>query len=234
MASSSKPSSTSPVIPDPPSSSTAEEEAEVNAPGKFLPVLKWSESYPQEGDTAGDAPAGYVSMFADWFDICNLRLPLTVFTVELLEYYKIHISQLSPLGMVRARNFEYTFRAQNVEPLVEDFRPFYQMTEQLGFFPFRARESAPKLMSPPKGITKCKTKFFYVKAVTITVRLHFRNVRDPIVTEQPNTPKKGKQAWFSHLHVFVSQKSENMQLWILRMMLGANREENEACVAGEE
>ncbi|MFS7948438.1 hypothetical protein Hanom_Chr06g00560001 [Helianthus anomalus] len=105
--------------PEPSSSTAAEKEAEVNAPYKNLPVLRWSESsfqtliagiqmpeaygamYPQEGDTAGDAPAGYVSMFADWFGDCNLRLPLTVFVVEILEYYKIYISQLSPLGMIR-------------------------------------------------------------------------------------------------------------------------------------
>ncbi|KAJ0557493.1 hypothetical protein HanIR_Chr07g0325791 [Helianthus annuus] len=88
MASPSKPSFTTPVNPDSPSSPTAEEEAEVNAPGKSLPVSKWTESsfqnlitiqmpaaygarYPQEGDTAGDAPAGYVSMFADWFDVAD-------------------------------------------------------------------------------------------------------------------------------------------------------------------
>ncbi|KAM0039346.1 hypothetical protein Hdeb2414_s0012g00381051 [Helianthus debilis subsp. tardiflorus] len=207
MASPSKLSSTAPVNPDSPSSPTAEEEAEVNAPGKFLPVLKWWDSsfnnlmasiqmsaaygawYPQEGDTAGDALAGYVSIFAVCFDICNLRLPLTVF---MLEYYKIHISQLSPLGMVHARNFEYIFRAQNVEPLVEDFRRFYHITEQLGFFCFLMRDGAPKLMSPPKGITKWKTKFFYVKAAAVIARLHFRNVRDTIVTEQLSTPKKGR------------------------------------------
>ncbi|MFS7906050.1 hypothetical protein Hanom_Chr01g00054801 [Helianthus anomalus] len=97
VASPSKPSSTAAVNPDPSSSPTAEEEVEVNAPGKFVPVLKWTKSsfknlmttiqmpaaygarYPQEGDIAGDAPAGYVSMFADWFDACNLRLPLTGF-----------------------------------------------------------------------------------------------------------------------------------------------------------
>ncbi|KAF5763980.1 hypothetical protein HanRHA438_Chr15g0698871 [Helianthus annuus] len=130
MASPSKPPSPSPANPDPPSSSAAEEETQVNAPSKFLPVLKCSESvfdnlmksiqmrtaygarYPQEGDTAGDAQAGYVSMFADWFEICNLRLPLTVFMVDLLEYYNIHISQLSPFGMICARHFEYTFRAK--------------------------------------------------------------------------------------------------------------------------
>ncbi|MFS7919919.1 hypothetical protein Hanom_Chr03g00218261 [Helianthus anomalus] len=135
--------------------------------------------------------------------------------VELLEYYKIHISQLSPLGM---------------------------LTEQLGFFSFRVREGAPKCMSPPKGITKWKTKFFYMKAVVVTTKLQFRNVRNPIVIEQLSTPVKGKQAWFSHLHVIASKKLENRQLWILRMMLGGKlgrkarpvlREKNEDGLAVE-
>ncbi|KAJ0786481.1 hypothetical protein HanOQP8_Chr02g0071741 [Helianthus annuus] len=140
--------------------------------------------------------------------------------VELLEYYKIHISQLSPLGMVRVCNFEYTFRAQDLVPLVKDFRRFYQLTEQLGFFSFRVREGAPKLMSPPNGIAKWKAKFFYVKAAAATTKLQFRNVRGTIETEQLSTPKEGQQAWFSHLHVTDSKKLENRQLWILRMTLG--------------
>ncbi|MFS7976777.1 hypothetical protein Hanom_Chr10g00896371 [Helianthus anomalus] len=116
MASPSNPFSTAVVNPEPTSSPTAEEEAKVNASCKSLPVLRWTESsfqnlmttiqmpgaygtrYPQEGDTAFDAPAGYIHMFADWFGDCNLRLPLTVFVVEVLEYYNIHISQLSALS----------------------------------------------------------------------------------------------------------------------------------------
>ncbi|MFS7910565.1 hypothetical protein Hanom_Chr02g00107761 [Helianthus anomalus] len=82
--------------------------------------------YPQEGDTAADAPAGYVTMWADFFGDCNLRLPLTVFVTEILEWYKLHISQLSPFGMIRVRNFEYMFRALGIEPTVGDFRRFYR------------------------------------------------------------------------------------------------------------
>ncbi|MFS8034845.1 hypothetical protein Hanom_Chr17g01585971 [Helianthus anomalus] len=122
--------------------------------------------------------------------------------------------------MVRVRNFEYTFRAQDLEPLVEDFRRFYQLTKQLGFFSFRVREGAPKLMSPPKGMTKWKTKFFYVKAAAITSKLQFRNGRGTIETKQLSTPKEGQQAWFSHIHVIGSKKLVNRKLWILQMMLG--------------
>ncbi|MFS7969680.1 hypothetical protein Hanom_Chr09g00812031 [Helianthus anomalus] len=46
---------------------------------------------------------------------------------ELLEYYRIHISQLNPLGMVHSRHFEYCFRSQDLEPTVDHFRRFYQM-----------------------------------------------------------------------------------------------------------
>ncbi|MFS7998790.1 hypothetical protein Hanom_Chr12g01158091 [Helianthus anomalus] len=57
--------------------------------------------HPQESDTAADALAGYVTMWDDFFGVCNLRLPLTVFVAEVLEWYKLHIAQLSPFGMIR-------------------------------------------------------------------------------------------------------------------------------------
>ncbi|KAF5786060.1 hypothetical protein HanXRQr2_Chr10g0436151 [Helianthus annuus] len=176
--------------------------------------------YPQEGDTAGDAPTGYVSMFADFFGDCIFWLPLTVFVVEILEYYKLRISQLSPLGLIRVRNFEYTFRALGIEPLVGDFRRFYQLTVQLGFFSFRQREHAPKLMLPPKSMTKWKTKFFYIKAAAITAKLQFRNVMGTIITENISIPKVDTVDWFPRLRIIGSFKLEYKQLWVLWMMIG--------------
>ncbi|KAJ0804757.1 hypothetical protein HanPI659440_Chr02g0041801 [Helianthus annuus] len=76
MAEPSNPHSTSGENPEPSSPVAAEEEAEGHAPGENLQVLKWSRSsfevlmrdiqmpqeygaiYPQEDDTAGDAPTG--------------------------------------------------------------------------------------------------------------------------------------------------------------------------------
>ncbi|KAJ0570426.1 hypothetical protein HanHA300_Chr05g0177841 [Helianthus annuus] len=80
------------------------------APGGGLPVLKWSKGgfgtlmtsiqmpkeygaiYPQEGDTGADAPAGFITLWAEFFYDGNLRLPFTVFVAEVLEFYQIHIS----------------------------------------------------------------------------------------------------------------------------------------------
>ncbi|KAJ0857451.1 hypothetical protein HanRHA438_Chr13g0590311 [Helianthus annuus] len=192
MAEPSNPHATEGENPDPSPTAVAEEEEGGGAPGGGLPVLKWTKAqfdtlmtavqmpqeygavYPHEGDTGADAPAGYVTMWADFFGDGNLRLPLTVFVAEVLDWYKIHISQLSPFGMIRVRNFEYTFRAFGMEPAVEDFRRFYQLTVHIGFFSFGQRHGSPKLMTPPKGITKWKTKFFYIKVAAVVAKMTFR------------------------------------------------------------
>ncbi|MFS7992890.1 hypothetical protein Hanom_Chr12g01087631 [Helianthus anomalus] len=100
MAEPSNPHSTPIENPEPLSPVAVEEEAEGDALGENMPVLKWSKSsfdnlmmdiqmppeygaiHPQVGDIAADAPAGYVTMWADFFGVYNLRLPLTSFWDE--------------------------------------------------------------------------------------------------------------------------------------------------------
>ncbi|MFS7985905.1 hypothetical protein Hanom_Chr11g01004171 [Helianthus anomalus] len=65
----------------------------------------WGATYPEEGQTAAQAPAGYITLFWDYFSVGNFRLPVTRFFLEILEYYKFHISQLHPIRMVRIRHF---------------------------------------------------------------------------------------------------------------------------------
>uniref|UniRef100_A0A251U0U7 Putative transposase (Putative), gypsy type n=1 Tax=Helianthus annuus TaxID=4232 RepID=A0A251U0U7_HELAN len=218
-------------------SADEDEDDDVDVPGGGLPVLKWSKggfktlmatvqmakdwnaTYPQVGDTGADAPAGYITLWADFFGDCNLRLPLTVFVVDVLEWYKVHISQMSPFGMIRIRNFEFTFRALGIEPTVGDFRRFYQMTVSLGFFSFRQRDGSPKLMTPPKGMTMWKKKFFYVKAAAIVADMTFRNVTETIIGETIAMPSLKSVQWFPQFQTIESVKLTNTQLWLLRMML---------------
>ncbi|KAF5754768.1 hypothetical protein HanXRQr2_Chr17g0794961 [Helianthus annuus] len=236
MAEPSSPHNVEGENPEPSSPVAAEEEEGGNAGGGCA-VLKWTKKsfdrllldvqkppeygacYPSEGDTGADAPAGYVTMWADFFGDCNLRLPLTVFVVEVLEWYKVHISQLSPFGMIRIRKFEFTFRALGIEPTVGDFRRFYQMTVSLGFFSFRQREGSPKLMTPPKGMTMWKKKFFYIKAATIVAKMTFRNVTETIIAETIAVPSLKTVEWFPQLQTIESVKLTNTELWVLRMML---------------
>uniref|UniRef100_A0A251T0Y7 Uncharacterized protein n=1 Tax=Helianthus annuus TaxID=4232 RepID=A0A251T0Y7_HELAN len=77
---------------------------------------------------------------------------------------------------------------------VENFRRFYQLTVNTGFFSFNQRHGSLKLMTPPKGVTGWKKKFFYVKACATV-------------------------DWFSRLRPIELKKLDNNQLWVLRMML---------------
>ncbi|KAJ0545265.1 hypothetical protein HanIR_Chr08g0348021 [Helianthus annuus] len=214
-----------------------DEDDDVDVPGGGLPVLKWTKgsfktlmatvqmakdwnaTYPQVGDTGADAPAGYITLWADFFTHGNLRLLVTVFVAEVLEYYHLHISQLSPFGMFRIRNFEYTFRAHGLPISVENFRRFYQLTVNTGFFSFTQRHGSLKLMTPPKGVTGWKKRFFYVKACAVYANMSFRNV-DVGVSDEDIPVASAKTAdWFSRLRPIELKKLDNDQLWILRMML---------------
>ncbi|MFS7899265.1 hypothetical protein Hanom_Chr05g00413831 [Helianthus anomalus] len=56
--------------------------------------------YPEDEQTAEQAPASYISLFWDYFTEGNFRLPVTRFVLDILGYYKFHLSQLNPMGMV--------------------------------------------------------------------------------------------------------------------------------------
>ncbi|KAM0024744.1 hypothetical protein Hdeb2414_s0022g00619251 [Helianthus debilis subsp. tardiflorus] len=157
----------------------------------------WGACYPEEGQTAADAPAGYVTLFWDFFSAGNFRLPVTKFFLEFLEYYKIHISQLHPIGMVRVRHFEFVCRTMNLEPTVARFRVFHQMHCSQGFYSFVQRASVKKiLLNSPKPFHDWKQKFFFIKVGVIPMRMTFRGKED-VPTKTIQTPVDEK--WYQDL-----------------------------------
>ncbi|KAJ0592099.1 hypothetical protein HanHA300_Chr03g0080931 [Helianthus annuus] len=122
---------------------------------------EWDAKYPAQGQTATDAPPGYIMLFADFFGEGNFRLPATHFLGNILQYYSFHISQLSPMGIVRVWNFEFVCRSQGEEPTVDKFRAFYQLQSNMGFFSFALRSAKKILINPPKSFHDRKMKFFF-------------------------------------------------------------------------
>ncbi|XP_035832203.1 uncharacterized protein LOC110871559 isoform X1 [Helianthus annuus] len=74
-------------------------------------------------------------------------------------------------------------------------------------------------MTPPKGMTKWKMKFFYIKAAAIVAKMTFRNVTETIIAETIAVPSLKTVEWFPQLQTIESVKLTNTQLWVLRMML---------------
>ncbi|MFS8018900.1 hypothetical protein Hanom_Chr15g01397541 [Helianthus anomalus] len=94
----------------------------------------WGVRYREEGQTMADAPAGYITLFWDYFVEGNFRLPTTRFVLDVLDLYKFHISELYPIGMVRIRHFEFLCESLHIEPTVNRFRVFYQFHCSQGFY----------------------------------------------------------------------------------------------------
>ncbi|KAM0038561.1 hypothetical protein Hdeb2414_s0013g00416331 [Helianthus debilis subsp. tardiflorus] len=180
-----------------------------------LPPLKWPKEtfdsmvrnfkfsdnldvrYPDEGQTTADAPAGNITLFWDFFSAGNFRLPVTKFFLEIISYYKFHISQMHPVGMVRVHHFEFVFRLMHMEPTVNHFRVFHQMYCSQGFYSFVKRASAKKiLLQPPKSFHDWKPKFFFIKAGLIPMKMTFRGKED-VATETIQTPFS--EAWYQDL-----------------------------------
>ncbi|KAJ0702274.1 hypothetical protein HanPI659440_Chr14g0527551 [Helianthus annuus] len=157
----------------------------------------WGVRYPEEGQKATDALAGYITLFWDYFADGNFRLPATRFVLDILDYYKFHISQLHPIGMVRFRHFEFLYRSMHIDPTINRFRVFYRLHCSQGFYSFAQCLSAKKiLLTPPKSFHEWKPKFFFIKAGVIHMKMTFRGAED-IVVENMKTPES--EIWYQDL-----------------------------------
>ncbi|KAM0038076.1 hypothetical protein Hdeb2414_s0013g00410641 [Helianthus debilis subsp. tardiflorus] len=111
--------------------------------------------------------------------------------VHILHYYRFHISQMSPPGMVRVRHFEFLCRSHDIVPTVEKFRAIYQLIRNMGFYSFGNRGSAKKiLLNPPKSFHDWKQKFFFIREEVIPIAMIFRE-SDTIEKEELPIPKGG-------------------------------------------
>ncbi|KAJ0535361.1 hypothetical protein HanIR_Chr09g0429841 [Helianthus annuus] len=109
-----------------------------------------------------------------------------------------HLSQMSPLVMVRVRHFEFLCRAHGIEPTVEKLRAFYQLQRTMGFFSFASRGAAKKiLLNPPKSFHDWKPKFFFIREEVPSIAMPFRDWSEAVLKEDLPIPKNAR--WYQQL-----------------------------------
>ncbi|GJU33536.1 hypothetical protein Tco_1181890 [Tanacetum coccineum] len=121
---------------------------------------------PKSNQTVFDAPPGYVGLYTHSFSLANLRLPLTEFFCEVLEYFQVHISRLNPFGCAKLTTFVVMCKAYGCEPSVDLFRGFFNLCRAGKWLTFakRSEKHVPNLL--PKVITRIEgwhERFFYVQ-----------------------------------------------------------------------
>ncbi|MFS8002805.1 hypothetical protein Hanom_Chr13g01206421 [Helianthus anomalus] len=152
----------------------AEEEVFATEESPLSFPVEWDARYPQQGQTAADAPPDYITLFTDFFIDGNFRLPATTFMASILHFYGFHISQMSPMGMVKVRHFEFLCRSQGLEPLFAHFRVFYQLIRNMGFYSFALRNVKKILINTPQEFSRLEI-------------------------EKEDTPIPKKEAWYDNL-----------------------------------
>nr|GEV61973.1 hypothetical protein [Tanacetum cinerariifolium] len=82
---------------------------------------------PKSNQTVFDAPPRYVRLYTHSFSLANLKLPLTEFFCEVLEYFQVYISRLNPFGYAKLTTFVVMCKAYGREPTVELFWGFFNL-----------------------------------------------------------------------------------------------------------
>ncbi|GKD82620.1 hypothetical protein Tco_1349459, partial [Tanacetum coccineum] len=121
---------------------------------------------PKSNQTVFDAPLRYVRLYSHSFSLANLRLPLTEFFYEVLEYFQVHISRLNPFGCAKLTTFVVMCKAYGCEPSIDLFRGFFNLCRARKWLTFakRSKKHIPNLL--PKVITRIEgwhERFFYVQ-----------------------------------------------------------------------
>nr|GEZ58036.1 hypothetical protein [Tanacetum cinerariifolium] len=80
---------------------------------------------PNPNHIIHEMPIGKVGVYTRFFEYANFRLPLSIFLVDILTHYRIHISQLSVIAAAKVSHFEILCRVHNIEPTVGLFCCFY-------------------------------------------------------------------------------------------------------------
>ncbi|KAF5769916.1 hypothetical protein HanXRQr2_Chr14g0653711 [Helianthus annuus] len=153
---------------------------------------EWNPVLPSKTDTAFPLKAGKITLFSDFFKFCNFRLPITKFLKSVLDFYRIHISQIHPLGLVKLRQFEFACIALGHIPELVVFRAFFVLVWKSPFFTFDRRDTDVSCLRdiPTSSRDKdWKKKFFYLDASVIPGEMHWREkgpkdkVKDDVPSE---------------------------------------------------
>ncbi|GJZ52756.1 gypsy type transposase [Tanacetum coccineum] len=121
---------------------------------------------PSRNQTIHEMPTGKIGVYTRFFEFANFRLPLSTFLVDVLRYYRIHISQLSVIAAAKVSHFEILCRVHDCEPTVGLFRCFYVNSKNKGWMSFSKRpgHDAVCYTKPLDSLKGWNDHFFWVDA----------------------------------------------------------------------
>ncbi|GJS02958.1 hypothetical protein Tco_0319466 [Tanacetum coccineum] len=133
---------------------------------------------PPAGFTMDQLSNEHIGLYVHHFRRGGLRVPFSSFFLSLVEYFCVHISQLTPLGVNHSVIFEMYCRALNITPTVPLFRVFYKLCKQGNWFSFQNRVGKglkPCIRGAPTSLKKWKDKFFLIDRRAAPIAMSWRH-----------------------------------------------------------
>ncbi|GKB26175.1 hypothetical protein Tco_0865576 [Tanacetum coccineum] len=91
---------------------------------------------PNSGFTMDHLPGNAIGIYTEFLWFSGVRIPFLTFLLSVLKYFKVHISQLVPLGLDKVVSLEVLCRNLNIVPIVTLFRVFQCLCKQEDWFSF--------------------------------------------------------------------------------------------------
>ncbi|KAJ0443834.1 hypothetical protein HanIR_Chr16g0825161 [Helianthus annuus] len=153
-------------------------------PEQFSPTL------PDPDESAVFTP-DVIPLYTLAFSSCGVRYPLSSFKVDLLHHFRVHFSQLHPLGWMRVVHFELSCVAISGEPSIPLFCMFYKLISDGDWFTFAKRQnnvSKPCYSFMPTSTypKDWKSRFIFVSAAMMSESPLPRDADTPIEDVVPS------------------------------------------------
>ncbi|MFS7968995.1 hypothetical protein Hanom_Chr09g00803991 [Helianthus anomalus] len=121
---------------------------EYRIPMDLRPVL------PSENETIYPFRKGKFPFYTRVCNFENYRVPFSRFFIRVLQFFKVHISQVNPFGLSRISHFELSCHAQDRRPGLNVFRYFYEFITAGDWYTFAHRKGIPPPSSDERSSLK--------------------------------------------------------------------------------
>ncbi|GJU69263.1 hypothetical protein Tco_1255522 [Tanacetum coccineum] len=133
----------------------------------------------------------FIGLYEQYFEFSGVRVPFSTLLLAVLDHFRVHISQLVPIGLTRLTLFELYCRSLHIVPSVNLFRVFYKIGKQGDWFTFERRVgpgSGGKILNETfSGLKGWKKRFFFLDRRAIPQamawRHHDSDIHDPLPTD---------------------------------------------------
>ncbi|GJS51262.1 hypothetical protein Tco_0624624 [Tanacetum coccineum] len=143
---------------------------------------------PDPGFTMDHLPSDAIGIYSEFLWFFGVRIPFSTFLLSVLKYFKVHISQLVPLGLNKVVSFEVVCRDLNIVPTVTLFRVFQYICKQGDWFSFSKHRNTEDVCMDdgPSSLKKWKDKFFLIDRRAIPDYLTWRHSCSCVLDDLPS------------------------------------------------